>query len=110
MPTDPARIKRADPGDPTLCPVWQLHGVYSDESVKKWVMDGCRSASIGCLDCKQPLIDSIKKELQPIQTLIQEYDADLGMVKRIVAEGSEQAREEAVRTMTDIRSAMSLDY
>ena len=110
MPTDPARVKRTDPGEPTLCPVWQLHGIYSGEGVKKWVEQGCRSASIGCLDCKQPIIDAVKKELEPIQNLIQEYDADLGMVKRIVSEGSEQARDEATKTMADIRAVMSLDY
>lgn len=110
MPTDPARVKRTDPGEPTLCPVWQLHGIYSDEGVKKWVEQGCRSASIGCLDCKQPVIDAVKKELEPIQSLIQEYDSDLGMVKRIVSEGSEQARDEATKTMADIRSVMCLDY
>jgi tryptophanyl-tRNA synthetase len=110
MPTDPARIKRNDPGNPTICPVWQLHAVYSDDSVRQWVDQGCRSASIGCLDCKQPVIDAVKKDLAPIQTLIKDYAADLGMVKRIVSEGSEQARDEAVKTMTDIRAAMSLDY
>ncbi|MBP6917536.1 MAG: tryptophan--tRNA ligase [Legionellaceae bacterium] len=110
MPTDPARVKRTDPGEPTVCPVWQLHGIYSDDSVKKWVEKGCRSASIGCLDCKQPVIEAVQKELAPIQSLIQDYDSDLGMVKRIVSEGSEQARDEATKTMTDIRAAMSLDY
>ena len=72
--------------------------------------NGCRSASIGCLDCKQPVIEAVQKELAPIQSLIQDYDSDLGMVKRIVSEGSEQARDEATKTMTDIRAAMSLDY
>lgn len=110
MPTDPARVKRTDPGEPTLCPVWQFHQTYSDDSVKRWVEQGCRSASIGCLDCKQPVINAVISELEPIQTLIQDYDSDLGMVKRIVSEGSEQARDEATKTMTDIRAAMSLDY
>ncbi|HVT62226.1 MAG TPA: tryptophan--tRNA ligase [Legionellaceae bacterium] len=110
MPTDPARVKRTDPGEPTVCPVWQFHQVYSDDSVKQWVEIGCRSAGIGCLDCKQPIIDAIKKELDPIQSLIQDYESDIGMVKRIVAEGSEQAREEAIKTMTDVREAMRLDY
>lgn len=110
MPTDPARVKRTDPGEPTVCPVWQFHNIYSDDGVKKWVETGCRSASIGCLDCKQPIIDAIKKELEPIQSLIQDYDDDLGMVKRIVSEGSEQAREEAIKTLTDVREAMGLDY
>ncbi len=110
MPTDPARVKRTDPGEPTICPVWQFHQMYSNDDVKHWVETGCRSAGIGCLDCKQPVIDAIKKELEPIQTLIQDYDSDLGMVKRIVSEGSEQAREEAVKTLADVRAAMSLNY
>lgn len=110
MPTDPARVKRTDPGEPTICPVWQFHQMYSNDEVKHWVETGCRSAGIGCLDCKQPVIDAIKKELEPIQTLIQDYDSDLGMVKRIVSEGSEQAREEAVKTLADVRAAMSLNY
>ncbi|MDP3561331.1 MAG: tryptophan--tRNA ligase [Legionellaceae bacterium] len=110
MPTDPARVKRNDPGDPTKCPVWQFHKVYSNDEVKSWVDNGCRSAGIGCLECKQPVIDSIKKELQPIQESIREYDADLGSVKRIVSEGSEHAREEAIKTINEVRAAMGIDY
>lgn len=110
MPTDPARVKRTDPGEPLLCPVWQFHRLYSDDSVKQWVENGCRSAGIGCLECKQPVIDAVKKELEPIQTLIQDYDSDLGMVKRIVSEGTEHAREEAAKTMKEVRAVMSLDY
>jgi tryptophanyl-tRNA synthetase len=110
MPTDPARIKRTDPGEPEKCPVWQFHKIYSSEAVKDWVQTGCRSASIGCVDCKGPVIDSIKQELQPIQAAISDYEADLGSVKRIVAEGSEAAREEANKTLEDVREAMGLDY
>lgn len=110
MPTDPARIKRTDPGDPDKCPVWQFHKIYSDDSTKNWVQEGCRSASIGCVDCKRPVIDAIHRELQPIQQSIAEYESDLGSVKRIVAEGSEQAREEANKTLTEVRSVMGLDY
>ena len=110
MPTDPARVKRTDPGEPEKCPVWQLHQVYSDTAVKDWVQTGCRSAGIGCIDCKRPVIDAIQKELQPIQASIKEYEADMGSVKRIVAEGSEQAREEANKTLSHVREAMGLDY
>lgn len=110
MPTDPARVKRTDPGEPTVCPVWQWHQVYSDDKTKQWVEKGCRSAGIGCLECKQPVIEAVKKELEPIQEVIKEYDADLGMVKRMVMEGSEQAREEAAKTLKDVREAMDLDY
>ncbi|ASQ45743.1 tryptophan--tRNA ligase [Legionella clemsonensis] len=110
MPTDPARVKRTDPGEPEKCPVWQLHKIYSSESVKEWVQTGCRSAGIGCIDCKRPVVDAIQQELKPIQAAIKEYEADLGSVKRIVAEGSEAAREEANKTLGDVREVMGLDY
>ncbi|KTC78297.1 tryptophan--tRNA ligase [Legionella brunensis] len=110
MPTDPARVKRTDPGEPEKCPVWQLHKIYSSESAKDWVQTGCRTAGIGCIDCKRPVVDAILHELQPIQTAIKEYEADLGSVKRIVAEGSESAREEANKTLGDVREVMGLDY
>lgn len=110
MPTDPARVKRTDPGEPEKCPVWQFHKIYSDESTKTWVQEGCRSAGIGCVDCKRPVIDAINRELQPIQASIKEYQSDLGSVKRIVAEGSEQAREEAGKTLRDVKEVMGLDY
>ena len=110
MPTDPARIKRTDPGDPNKCPVWQWHCVYSSDSVRDWVMSGCRSAQIGCVDCKRPLIDTVNQELKPIQTAIKEYEADLGFVKRIIADGSEAARTEARKTLDDVRGVMGLAY
>ena len=110
MPTDPARVKRTDPGEPEKCPVWQFHKIYSDETTKQWVQTGCRSAGIGCVDCKRPVIDAIHQELAPIQISIKEYQADLSSVKRIVAEGSEQAREEAIKTLNDVREVMGLDY
>lgn len=110
MPTDPARVKRTDPGDPDKCPVWQFHQIYSDASTKQWAQEGCRSAGIGCIDCKRPVIDAIRKELQPIQASIKDYESDIGSVKRIVAEGSEQAREEANKTLSEVREAMGLDY
>jgi tryptophanyl-tRNA synthetase len=110
MPTDPARVRRTDPGEPEKCPVWQFHCVYSNDTTKNWVQTGCRTASIGCIDCKRPVIDAINQELKPIQEAIKEYDADLGSVKRIVAEGSEAAREDAHKTLTEVRDAMGLDY
>jgi tryptophanyl-tRNA synthetase len=110
MPTDPARVKRTDPGEPEKCPVWQLHKVYSDATVKEWVQAGCRSAGIGCIDCKRPVIEAIHQELAPIQESIKDYEADLGSVKRIVAEGCEQARDTANKTLNDVREAMGLDY
>ena len=110
MPTDPARVKRTDPGEPEKCPVWQLHKVYSDNSVKQWVQTGCRTAGIGCIDCKRPIIDAINQELKPIQETIKDYEEDLGSVKRIVADGSEQARVEAGKTLAEVKKVMGLDY
>ena len=110
MPTDPARIKRTDPGEPEKCPVWQFHKIYSDDTTKDWVQKGCKTAGIGCIDCKRPIIDAINKELQPIQASIKEYEGDLSSVKRIVAEGSEQTREEANKTLREVREVMGLDY
>lgn len=110
MPTDPARIKRTDPGEPEKCPVWQFHKIYANDTTKTWVQEGCRTASIGCIDCKRPVIDAMQKELAPIQESIQDYENDAGSVKRIIAEGSEKAREEAHKTMNCVREAMRLDY
>lgn len=110
MPTDPARVKRTDPGEPEKCPVWQLHKVYSSAEVKDWVQVGCRTAGIGCVDCKRPVIDSINQELKPIQSNIRDLEEDMGSVKRLVAEGSEAAREEANKTLKDVREVMGLDY
>ncbi|WP_028387882.1 tryptophan--tRNA ligase [Legionella fairfieldensis] len=110
MPTDPARVKRTDPGEPEKCPVWQFHKIYSSEEVKDWVQTGCRTAGIGCIDCKRPVIHAINQELQPIQAAIKDYEADPGSVKRIVAEGSEEAREEASKTLGIVREVMGLDY
>ncbi|ARG97442.1 tryptophan--tRNA ligase [Legionella micdadei] len=110
MPTDPARVKRTDPGEPDMCPVWQLHKVYSPDDVKEWVQTGCRTAGIGCIDCKRPIIEAINHELQPIQAAAKEYEADLASVKRIIAEGSEAAREEANKNLNTVREVMGLDY
>lgn len=110
MPTDPARIRRTDPGDPAKCPVWQLHEVYSDDTVKAWVQQGCKSASIGCIECKQPVIDGVVSELKPIQERAAEYAEDPTLVKNIVAEGCEKARKLARETMRDVRDVMGLNY
>jgi tryptophanyl-tRNA synthetase len=108
MPTDPARVRLTDPGDPNKCPVWQLHEVYSDESTREWVNAGCRSAGIGCLECKKPLSDAIVAELEPIQLRAVQYEKDPDVVRSIIAEGCETARETARETLHDVRSAMGL--
>lgn len=110
MPTDPARVRRSDPGDPDKCPVWQFHLVYSNEEVKDWVQKGCRTAGIGCLDCKQPIVEAIQSELKPIRERAQEYARHPDEVQRIINEGNEAAREVARETMEEVRQAMGLSY
>ena len=110
MPTDPARVRRSDPGDPEKCPVWQFHLVYSDDRTREWVQEGCRSAGIGCLECKQPIIDAVLAELKPIQERAREYEEQPEVVQNIINEGCEAAREVARETMDEVRHAMSLDY
>jgi len=110
MPTDPARIRRTDSGDPAKCPVWQLHEIYSDKTTQDWVQNGCKYASIGCIECKGPVIEGVLKELQPIQERAAQYADDPTLVKNIVAEGCEKARKLARETMRDVRDAMGLNY
>ena len=110
MPTDPARVRRTDPGDPEKCPVWQLHQVYSPDEVRGWVQEGCRSASIGCLDCKRPVIDGVLAELRPIQERAAEYEADPSLVRSVLNEGTQAARDLADETMDEVRRAMGLVY
>jgi tryptophanyl-tRNA synthetase len=110
MPTDPARVHRGDPGDPEKCPVWPLHQVYSDQSRRDWVVAGCKSAGIGCLECKQPVIDAILAELKPIRERAAPFEEDPTLVKNILADGCEKASEMANETMRDVREAMGLNY
>jgi tryptophanyl-tRNA synthetase len=110
MPTDPARIRRTDPGDPEKCPVWQLHQVYSSEQTKQWVMQGCKSAGIGCIECKQPVIDAVLAEQRPMRERAQQYLDDPALVRNIIADGCEKARKLASETMRDVREAMGLSY
>ncbi|HAG94113.1 MAG: tryptophan--tRNA ligase [Pseudomonadales bacterium] len=110
MPTDPARVRLTDAGDPEKCPVWQWHLVYSDDSTRDWVQQGCKSAGIGCLDCKRPLIDALQEELKPIRMRAGEYAGNPDLVKSIVAEGCEKARDAAKQTLEDVREAMGLGY
>ena len=110
MPTDPQRVRRTDPGDPAHCPVWQFHEVYSDEATRDWVQEGCRSAGIGCVDCKQPVIDAVLVELKPIQERAREYEDDLPAVKAIVESGNEAARDVARDTLEEVRKAMGIAY
>ena len=110
MPTDPARVRLTDPGDPDKCPVWQFHEVYSDEDTRNWVQKGCRSAGIGCLECKQPLIDAVIAEVRPIKEKARQFQENPAMVRAIINEGSEKARDMAKETLDDVRHAMGLNY
>ena len=110
MPTDPARARLKDPGNPDKCPVFQLHEVYSDENRKQWVREGCTSAGIGCLDCKQPIIDSVLGELAPIRERAREFEENHQLVRNILLEGGEAARSVAEETMDEVRSVIGLKY
>jgi len=110
MPTDPARVRRSDPGDPDKCPVWELHKVYSDEATRDWVQKGCRSAGIGCLECKQPVIEAVLKEQEPMRERAKAYLDDPTLVRNIIADGCDRARKLANETIRDVRQAMGLNY
>ncbi len=110
MPTDPARVKRTDKGDPDRCPVWQFHLVYSNDETRSWAEQGCKSAGIGCLDCKQPIIDAVLAEQAPMRERAQQYLDDPTLVRNIVADGCEKARKLARETMREVRDVMGLNY
>ena len=110
MPTDPARVRRNDPGNPELCPVWQFHQIYSDDEKKSWVQEGCTTAKIGCLDCKQPVIDAILAELEPFRERAQQFIEQPDVVRSIIAEGCDEARDAARETLDDVREAMGVMY
>jgi len=110
MPTDPARVRRTDPGNPDLCPVWQFHLVYSDDETRSWVREGCTSAGIGCIECKSPVIDKVLAEQEPMHDRARMYEEDPVLVRNIIADGCEKANQLAEDTMRDIRAAMGLNY
>ena len=110
MQTDPARVRKTDPGEPSKCPVWSFHQVYTDESTREWVVDGCTNARIGCIDCKKPLIDAVLKEQSPIRERAEEYMNDPETVRSIIADGCEAARDVARETLEEVRDAMHLVY
>jgi len=110
MPTDPARVRRSDPGDPDKCPVWEFHAVYSDDKTRAWVRQGCTTAGIGCLECKQPVINAVLAELAPIQARATEFARDPATVRALVADGTRKAREVADATLAEVRTAMGLGY
>jgi len=108
MQTDPARVRRTDAGDPEKCPVWQFHQIYSDDSVRAWVLQGCRAAGIGCLDCKQPVIEGVLREQEPMRERARLFEEDPQLVRNIIADGCEKARKLAQETMRDVREAIGV--
>jgi tryptophanyl-tRNA synthetase len=110
MPTDPARVRRTDAGEPSRCPVWPLHEIYSSEETKAWVQEGCRGAKMGCVDCKKPLIDSVLAEQAPIREKAMEYVDNPDVVRSIIADGCDAARDVVQETLEDVREAMGLAY
>ncbi|WP_082878521.1 MULTISPECIES: tryptophan--tRNA ligase [unclassified Oleiphilus] len=110
MQTDPQRVRLTDAGDPDKCPVWKLHEVYSDESTKEWVQTGCRSAGIGCLECKKPVIDAVLEEQRPIRERARQYEENPELVQSIIVEGRERARDAAKATLEEVRQVMGLSF
>ncbi len=110
MQTDPQRVRLSDPGDPEKCPVWKLHEIYSDDSTKEWVQNGCKSAGIGCLDCKKPIIEAVLAEQKPIRERARQYEEDPELVKSIIVEGRERARDAAKDTLEEVRRVMGLSF
>ena len=110
MKTDPARARRSDPGTPEKCPVWEFHKVYTDADTRAWVQQGCTTAGIGCLDCKQPVVDAIIREQQPWRERAETFLANPKQIHWIVEMGTERARTVARQTMKEVREAMGLNY
>ena len=112
MVTDPARVRRSDPGNPDVCPVGDLHKIFSSKETMAKVYEGCRSASIGCIECKRWAADSLVQLLNPIQERRRKFEDNPKLAWDILEAGSERARKTAARTMDDVRAAMgmSLQY
>ena len=110
MQTDPARVRRTDPGDPDKCPVWELHKLYSSEETRAWASAGCRSAGIGCIECKKPLIERVVEDITAMRQRAQEFEDNPDLVRGIITEGCEKARAVASQTLDDVKQAMGLGY
>jgi tryptophanyl-tRNA synthetase len=108
MLTDTQRTHRHIPGDPEICPVFACHTVFSGEETVSWAREGCRTAGIGCRDCKSSLKESILARMEPIARRRKEYSEDREAVRAILRRGAEDAREAASNTMADVRKAMNI--
>jgi tryptophanyl-tRNA synthetase len=110
MTTDPARVRRTDPGNPDKCPVWDLHKIYSDADTQAWVQQGCRTAGIGCLDCKGKVAERIIADITALRARAQEFEENRDLVRGIIAEGNERARDVARQTLEEVHQAMGMNY
>jgi len=110
MKTDPARVRRSDPGNPAVCPVFSLHEIYSDDDTRRWAAEGCTTAGIGCIDCKKPLIQAIDDEQEEFRSRARRFEDDPDLVQSILHEGAERARDEARETLDEVRSAIGISY
>lgn len=110
MPTDPQRVRRTDAGNPEKCPVWDFHKVYSGEEEKKWVVEGCKTAGIGCIDCKGVLLQGLLKEQDEIKERAKPYVEDPALVRNIIANGTEKARDAAKETMSEVRHIIGMNF
>jgi tryptophanyl-tRNA synthetase len=108
MVTDPARVRRTDPGDPAKCPVFTLHGIATPAEERARLAEGCRGAGIGCIECKRALIGHLNDYLAPLRLRREQLAADPAAVDRILEEGTARARAEAGRVMAAVRAAMRL--
>jgi tryptophanyl-tRNA synthetase len=110
MVTDPARKRRTDPGNPDICPVFEHHKVFTDEEGQKWASEGCRSAGIGCVDCKKLLLEKLLPIVEPLYEKRVELEGNPGFVKEVLLDGSRKARAIAQETLDQTRQAMQLKY
>lgn len=110
MPTDPARARRKDAGEPNKCPVWAFHQRYSQSKTQDWAREGCRSAAIGCLECKEPIVIAVQQELKPIHERIAELEESRPVVQNLLLEGAESARQVARETLDDVQEALRFHH
>lgn len=108
MITDPQRARKSDPGDPAVCNVFSFHEIYSKPEIIEAIRNECRSAEIGCVECKRMMAASLKKGLEPIRTKRRELESDMGRVKEIAADGNEKSRAIARNTMAEVREAVKI--
>lgn len=110
MVTDPARVRRSDPGNPEVCPVFDHHKIFTDSEGQKWAAHGCRTAGIGCVDCKNLLLENLLPVIEPIHERRKELEKEPSAVMEILVEGSRRARSIASATLSRVRQAMKIKY